>query len=574
MKIASLLAYFIIILSVAFLQCSGATSPDPETIPSEDSTSKSKSVYYVCASGHDTNSGTSSEEAWRTTRRVNEHSLQPGDTVRFKGGEVFDGDGLFLGQNEAGSADDPVRIQSFGDGRATIRPTEDVPGVFIFNTAGIIVDGLILEGNGIHESSVDGILVYTDLPDNARLPYIRILNTDVHQFYQGIFLIAESTDATFSGFDDVLIENTRVYNSLHNGIHTLGQYPGSESDQSHTYVTIRSCEVFNVPGDPNLGDTVPHSGSGIIMAGVKGGLIDRCYAHNNGGDGDTDTHGGPVGIWTWGSDSVTIQRSLVHDQKTGPSNTDGGGFDIDGGATNAVLQYNYSYNNFGAGYLLAGFDGAPPLTNATVRYNISWGDGINPNGTMGAGIHLWKGNNTTLEDITIHNNLLYATGDSNAVVTYQSGDMPEIRFYNNVIVGENGVPLIDIDSNTNFFELKGNAYWAPKGDWADKWQWGGDRFDSLEEWRHATGNPETMDGAPVGLQIDPLIQSLTSGAQPTSVEEMLQMEAFRLLDNSPLHESGIDLTTDAGIHPGDTDFFGTELPQGKSLSMGVHEPVW
>ncbi len=53
----------------------------------------------------------------------------------------------------------------------------------------------------------------------------------------------------------------------------------------------------------------------------------------------------------------------------------GAGFDFDGGCTNSTLQYNYSHDNYGAGYLLAQFDNAPLMKNITIRYNISENDG-------------------------------------------------------------------------------------------------------------------------------------------------------------------------------------------------------
>ena len=42
---------------------------------------------------------------------------------------------------------------------------------------------------------------------------------------------------------------------------------------------------------------------------------------------------------------------------------------------NSVMQYNYSHDNDGAGYLLAQFTYAREFTNNIVRYNISENDG-------------------------------------------------------------------------------------------------------------------------------------------------------------------------------------------------------
>src|SRR3712207_8524244 len=42
---------------------------------------------------------------------------------------------------------------------------------------------------------------------------------------------------------------------------------------------------------------------------------------------------------------------------------------------NSIMQYNYSHDNYGAGYLLARYSSAPAMSNLTIRYNISENDG-------------------------------------------------------------------------------------------------------------------------------------------------------------------------------------------------------
>jgi hypothetical protein len=49
-------------------------------------------------------------------------------------------------------------------------------------------------------------------------------------------------------------------------------------------------------------------------------------------------------------------------------------FDIDGGCTNCVLQYNYSHDNEGSGFQSGPFAGCSPLGDNTIRYNISEND--------------------------------------------------------------------------------------------------------------------------------------------------------------------------------------------------------
>src|SRR5258708_21523156 len=48
-------------------------------------------TFYISPSGFDTNSGTSTNAAWRTIDRVNSQVLHAGDLVFFQGGTTFNG---------------------------------------------------------------------------------------------------------------------------------------------------------------------------------------------------------------------------------------------------------------------------------------------------------------------------------------------------------------------------------------------------------------------------------------------------------------------------------------------------
>ena len=85
------------------------------------------------------------------------------------------------------------------------------------------------------------------------------------------------------------------------------------------------------------------------------------------------TGGGPCGIWTYNSNNITIQYNESYGNLG--DRVDGDGFDMDGGTTNCILQYNYSHDNDGAGYLQAQFPDAQEHSGDIIRYNISQNDG-------------------------------------------------------------------------------------------------------------------------------------------------------------------------------------------------------
>ena len=82
-----------------------------------------------------------------------------------------------------------------------------------------------------------------------------------------------------------------------------------------------------------------------------------------------------VGIWTYASNRVTIRSSESYGNRTG-GHADGGGFDLDGGVTNSVIEYCYSHDNDGPGFLVWNYEGAPHrlagniLTEAIVFGNL------------------------------------------------------------------------------------------------------------------------------------------------------------------------------------------------------------
>jgi hypothetical protein len=76
-------------------------------------------AYYVSPTGNDNNTGTSPQDAWQTIGKVNRMDFEPGDSILFKGGNIFSGS-IQLKYNDTGSAVSGVHLGSYGTERATI----------------------------------------------------------------------------------------------------------------------------------------------------------------------------------------------------------------------------------------------------------------------------------------------------------------------------------------------------------------------------------------------------------------------------------------------------------------------
>jgi hypothetical protein len=244
----------------------------------------------------------------------------------------------------------------------------------VHNAAGYVIQDLNIRGAGRTANHADGITFLNDLAGDNKLEFIRIHHLDISGFGEaGIKIVG--TNGT-SGYRDVRITNSVVRDNGRAGIFVRGADPKFDHDQrigsGYAHANVR---IFRVAAFRNSGISggESHSGNGIVLGNVDGGRIERSVAHDNGWLCDTAT--GPVGIWTYESRRVLIQRNVSFHNRTA-GRRDGGGFGLDGGVTDSALQFNISYGNDGAGYGLFNYDGSGlPWGNNVVRYNASYSDG-------------------------------------------------------------------------------------------------------------------------------------------------------------------------------------------------------
>ncbi|TAE52180.1 MAG: hypothetical protein EAZ89_08910, partial [Bacteroidetes bacterium] len=107
-------------------------------------TSPAPRSYYLSASGNDSGDGLSPATAWKSLSRLNETRFRPGDQILLEGGAVFEGQLRLSGEDE-GTAENPVVIDSYGTGRATIL-NRDTSGIIIQDAGGMVLKNLIVKG--------------------------------------------------------------------------------------------------------------------------------------------------------------------------------------------------------------------------------------------------------------------------------------------------------------------------------------------------------------------------------------------------------------------------------------------
>jgi len=373
------------------------------------------SSYYVnTKSGDDANPGTLNKP-FKSIERVNLLQLQAGNSLFFAGGQSFTGTLRLKGLT--GKKEQPIVIGSYGNGRANING-KNKDAIQADNCSWLEIKNLVVSGYSRLRNTGSGIELR--MTSNCRIDSI-----DAGGFLRsGVKAV---------GGNNLRITNVYAHDNGFSGINVEsdGQDSGGlEGSGGKTFrnLYIANCVAVNNPGCPEVKEN--HSGNGILIGGVTNGTIEYCEAMNNGWDMPREGNG-PVGIWAYQSDSITIQYCYSHDNKTSANGKDGGGFDFDGGMTNSIMQYNFSANNEGAGYGLFQYYGASLWKNNLIRNNISYNDG-RKNGKAGFLMWISEGSPESISGCQIENNLV--VNKYGHAVSFEPGNYPGFRFKKNIFL--------------------------------------------------------------------------------------------------------------------------------------------
>jgi hypothetical protein len=510
-------------------------------------------MYFVSTSGNDNNNGLSAATPWKTISKVNATVLSPGDVVLFEGGQTFSGR-LYI--RNSGSAGYNIKYSSYGTGRATINGGNGT-AVYGYNTSYITVDSLIVTGNwsASTQSGNDGygIFFYNDLAGGIKLGDVVVNRCEVKGFAKaGIEILSWPADKSQSGYNKITVMGNVVHDNGHCGISTLGP-SGTAGSAAYAFsnVYVGYNRVYN-----NMGlrtHTTGHSGDGILIGDASGGTIEYNVAYNNGWY-NTAPSGGPAAIWCYDSKGLVFQYNEAHHNGTGTGTPDGDGFDLDGGAVNCTMQYNYSHDNYGAGFLVWEY-GNPRINNSgnVIRYNISQNDNTNNDNTVYGAVSIGPNCNNN----QVYNNTFWCKKGSAAFVTGGSGN----KFYNNIFATQGSAPCIVSRSGTLFLN---NNYYNPVG---FSVKYGGTIYTLLANFRN-TGN-EKYNGTDKGFSINPQLTD-AGNAGNINTGNPNTITHYIPLSNSPMINTAFNLTS-IGVAVGSKDFRKGSIPFGGGYDIGACE---
>lgn len=471
-------------------------------------------TYYVSPSGDDSGPGTSPSQPLRTLERLQSLHFEAQDRILFQGGTELEGS-LDLSPSNTSP---PLEIGSYGTGKAMISVPQG-PGIAIRNLSNVTVSGLKIMGSGRTTNQDNGIEIVNDRKGGKMASDIVVDDVEITGFGMSGLLLHSAEEK--SGYRHVRITRVEAYENGFAGIEIASKYP----DSPHEDIYIGNSKAHHNPGIANYDG---HSGSGIIMGGVRGGLIEHSEAYENGNMCDSFITGGPAGIWVWNADGVVVQFNKSYRNHTN-NGADGGGYDLDGKTTNSVLQYNYSAENDGYGYQLAEFAGDNPFHNNVVRYNISVGDG---NGTSVGALHVWG----KVDQSSFENNITYSRADSRKMsysISFERWVGMNLSFRNNIFYADAESALIcRRDSSGQRLEMEGNTC-AVQGQLRPI-EWDDLRIETWDEWRRTTGFEKT------GV----LIQGISVPAEVLNLESKERFSESDFLSIAAIFEEKLGLCGD------------------------------
>jgi hypothetical protein len=428
--------------------------------------------YYVSPTGDDTADGRSKKEAWRTLDRVAMQTFAAKDRLLLQGGGVFQGSIQLSPDNSAGD----IEIGTYDHGRAVI-DAGNGPGIVISNLSGVKITGLEIRGSGQQSNTADGILIVSGVdpipPNTIHYSDFVIHDIEVHDFKHFGILIHSHWG---TGLNDASVTHVVSHDNGLEGITVLAdEFPGTPNED----IYIGNCLAYHNHGTRGLPS---HSGSGIVLGGVNRGAIEYCEAYENGDQSDAFQTGGPVAIWAWNSQSVTIQFCKAHRQSTA-NNADGGGYDLDGATFNSVIQYNVSWDNYGYGSQLYDFFWGPHLNNV-VQYNVSIGDGRGQRPGVGALNAFGDLNNETF-----HHNIVYVVNEGDSDVRFlQINDWfgDGLAYHDNLyLAGTSISPFAAANAAGTNLSMFHNLYFFAEEPLP--FTWNNTTYNTIDEWRAATG---------------------------------------------------------------------------------------
>lgn len=524
-----LAAFLVLAMQTASLLPIEAKAEQADTLPTE--AAADARVFYVdSAAGDDSHTGLREDQAWKTLEKVNAQVLQPGDTVLFRAGSVWNGEQLK--PQGSGTEEQPITIGAYGAENTTQRPIFNGNGlhrevVWLCDVEYYNVSNLEITNQGAQVAERRAVFVENTgigAMDHIHLTdlYIHDVNgrVDIRRNEEG-GIICMVTNKSKEGvtepskFHDLLIENNKFVHVDYGAVFVRNKnlrrgtidWPGTYPWVGNTKVVIRGNHLDNMGGD------------GIVMCECDGGLVE----YNVAKECHMRCEDPCAAIWCINSDNSVFQFNEAYLTR---KDKDGQAYDADGNCHNTCFQYNYSHDNEGGFMLICNWytPGVDFNDNGVIRYNISQNDRSK--------LFHYSGINTNFQ---VYNNTFYVGPGNNTTFSRGSGGVAgsSVNFYNNIFYNEGSNFSYDAGPTNTTFD--NNLYYG----------------------NHPGNEPKD----PHKIIADPML--LAPGTGGIGLDSV---GGYKLLPGSPCIDAGKDIP-----NRGTRDYFGNPIADGQKVDIGAHE---
>lgn len=380
--------------------------------------------YYIDADkGSDKNDGLSVKKPWKSLSKVNSVIFNPGDSILFKSGGNWNGQ---LRPQGCGIEGAPIVISSYGKGKLPYITQGSLSGIVVllqnqdyWEISNLEIDG----GTDKYPEMVGGI--HVQATDAGRVLKNILIRDCIIRNILGTVKLYESCaiwvgvpgwddkNGLTTGFDDILIENNRIYKSDRNGILVwTTAAPGKKSQFQPGLIPSKNVVIRNNQIEDIGGDAILILGSDKPL--IEHNVVRRCCLKSGNPIYGKDYNPSAAAIWLHHCENGIMQYNAVYDCLKLEKNNDGMAYDFDFNCNGNILQYNYSCNNAG-GFLLI----MNTATNNIARYNISENDRNHVLFCVGS-----KDENNVL-----YNNTFYLKDDTSYII-------PNAHFINNIFMAD------------------------------------------------------------------------------------------------------------------------------------------
>ncbi len=163
----------------------------------------------------------------------------------------------------------------------------------------------------------------------------------------------------------------------------------------------------------------------------------------------------------------------------------------------------------------------------------------------------------------IYNNTVYISAANGLQPHAFLGMGSGVDVRNNIFVASHAG---DIAVASPGYQFQNNCYWRTDGKFSITY--GGKHFDSLAEWRAASGQ-ENLDGKPTGFFCDPQFRSTGGGESIKHPIRFQSLDAYDLQPTSQLIGKALDLHGLIPEAPGELDIRGRRLSKAGPLDLGA-----